>query len=283
MNMQNKAVFHRKFGKGIIVDLKQNKLAVQFDTGKKIFVYPDAFRQFLVLMENDGKHYIDRMLKDLDKEEEISNQNARKMERHYKLLEKMKIHPSAQIAIRFEENEKDEFLNHKIITTGQVQSGKTKGMPVRPSRLHQNSACIFTQKVGEEEKNRIIFGLGMVAEDFLGTDCEDGKIELHSKYVLLLPEEFKKLKFWNYYKDERYPEKIVWKSGEFRYCSNDITAQILRDIMNFSLEEESRKLAEEFFHYFCEINQIDESKIPEASGTLMEGSSDVINNTPPGN
>ena len=270
MNIQNQTVFHRKFGKGIIVDLKQNKLAVQFDEGKKIFVYPDAFRQFLVLMEKDSKNYVDDILKDLAKKEEINNRLARKMERHNLLKDKLKLHPSSQIVIRFIENEKSTFLKEKVISTGFIQTGKTKGMPVRPSRLHQNSACILTERNDEDESSRTIFGIAMVGEDFLGTDCKDGKITLHSKYILLLPDHLPKLKFWNYYMDERYPEKLVWKSGEFRYCSNVISAQILKDIMSLPLEEDKVTLAEEFYHYFCEINQIDEETLPPPSGKLLE-------------
>lgn len=274
MNMQNQTVFHRKFGKGIIVDLNQNKLAVQFDAGKKMFVYPDAFRQFLVLMENDSKNYVDGMLKDLDKKEEISNRLARKMERHNLLKDKLKLHPSSQIVIRFFENDKSTFLKERVINTGFIQTGKTKGMPVRPSRLHQNSACILTERKDTDEASRTIFGIAMVEEDFLGTDCKDGKITLHTNYVLLLPDHLTKLKFWNYYTDERYPEKLVWKSGEFRYCSNLISAQILRDIMSLPLEKDDAILAEEFFHHYCEINQIEEETLPLPSGKLLEDGSD---------
>lgn len=270
MNMQNKTVFHRKFGKGIIVDLNQNKLSVQFDAGKKIFLYPDAFRQFLVLMEKDSKSYVDGMLKEMDKKEEISNRIARKMERHNQLIDKLKLHPSSQIVIRFFENDKSEFLQDNVINTGLIQTGKTKGSPVRPSRLHQNSACILTERKEEDdESSRTIFGIAMVEEDFLGTECKDGKITLHSKYVLILPDDLQKLKFWNYYTDERYPDKLVWKSGEFRYCSNLISAQILKDIMSLPLENETATLAEEFYHYFCEINQIEESTLPLPSGKLL--------------
>ncbi len=271
MNMQNKTVFHEKFGKGIIVDLNQNKLAVQFDAGKKIFVYPDVFRQFLVLMEKDSKSYVDSMLKEMDKKEEINNRLARKMERHNQLKDKLKLHPSSQIVIRFSDNVKSEFLEERVLSTGLIQTGKTKGMPVRPSRLHQNSACILTERnEDEDESSRTIFGIAMVEEDFLGTECKDGKVTLHSKYVLLLPDHLPKLKFWNYYKDERYPDKLVWKSGEFRYCSNLISAQILKDIMGLSLEEDTAALAEEFYHYFCDINQIDENTLPLPSGKLLE-------------
>ena len=272
MNMQNKTVFHRKFGKGIIVELNQNKLYVQFDAGKKIFVYPDAFRQFLVLTENDSKNYVDGMLKEMDRKEEINNLLARKMERHNKLMDKLKLHPSSQIVIRFFDNDKAVFLEDKVISTGLIQTGKTKGMPVRPSRVDQNSACILTErKEEEEESSRTIFGIAMVGEDFLGTECKDGKITLHSNYVILLPDQLAKLKFWNYYTDERYPDKLVWKSGEFRYCSNLISAQILRDIMSLPLEKDTAAVAQEFYHYFCEVNQIEESTLPLPSGKLLEG------------
>lgn len=51
MELISEKVEHTKFGLGTIVDLEQNKVSVEFSNqfGKKSFIFPDAFEQFLKL------------------------------------------------------------------------------------------------------------------------------------------------------------------------------------------------------------------------------------------
>lgn len=60
MTLINEKVEHIKYGTGIIKEVKDNKLWVQFNDniGTKVFLYPDAFEKFLKAVnpavENDA-------------------------------------------------------------------------------------------------------------------------------------------------------------------------------------------------------------------------------------
>ena len=47
MILDNLAVNHKMFGKGTVVSCQGKYMTVKFDKAQKIFVYPDAFENFL--------------------------------------------------------------------------------------------------------------------------------------------------------------------------------------------------------------------------------------------
>ncbi len=49
MVFDNLAVIHKTFGKGTVVSNQGKYITVKFDKAQKIFVYPDAFENFLTL------------------------------------------------------------------------------------------------------------------------------------------------------------------------------------------------------------------------------------------
>lgn len=49
MLFDNLEVNHKSFGKGLVISQQGKYITVQFDSVKKIFVYPDAFENFLTL------------------------------------------------------------------------------------------------------------------------------------------------------------------------------------------------------------------------------------------
>ena len=51
MIFDNLAVNHKTFGKGIVVSSQGKYMTVRFDNTQKIFVYPDAFENFLTLAD----------------------------------------------------------------------------------------------------------------------------------------------------------------------------------------------------------------------------------------
>lgn len=51
MIFDNLEVNHRSFGKGVVVSQQGKYITVQFDSVKKVFVYPDAFETFLTLAD----------------------------------------------------------------------------------------------------------------------------------------------------------------------------------------------------------------------------------------
>lgn len=51
MLFDNLEVNHKSFGKGIVISQQGKYITIQFDTMKKVFVYPDAFETFLTLAD----------------------------------------------------------------------------------------------------------------------------------------------------------------------------------------------------------------------------------------
>ena len=49
MTLDNLAVNHKTFGRGIVVSCQGKYMTVKFEKTQKIFVYPDAFENFLTL------------------------------------------------------------------------------------------------------------------------------------------------------------------------------------------------------------------------------------------
>ena len=49
MTLDNLAVNHKTFGRGTVVSCQGKYMTVKFDKAQKIFVYPDAFENFLTL------------------------------------------------------------------------------------------------------------------------------------------------------------------------------------------------------------------------------------------
>ena len=56
MDLINKNVQHEVFGKGTICELTDEVISVKFESGVKKFVFPDAFRDFLVMTEKKANN-----------------------------------------------------------------------------------------------------------------------------------------------------------------------------------------------------------------------------------
>jgi hypothetical protein len=278
MDLINKQVLHKNFGKGNIVDCNAAYVVVQFKSGIKEFVYPDAFEKYLTLVDKKAANSVDKILEKLEiereiEEQKIEEQKAIELEEHQRQLrieklKKYKIHSSSQVAFNCKEEELDTVFAGWRIFTGTIKSGVNKGKINKLIRVQQNSACLITSKeIGAHEKDRYIAGFFMVDEGFAGRLCEDGYIPAHKDYRIKLTEDIsKKMPFWKYYVNERYPDNMTW-SGRYRYFDNAVMAQILKDIVLLNSEQQDR--SQEFFDYFCLINQIEEQDIAEPSGPLM--------------
>src|SRR3954466_9701714 len=163
-----------------------------------------------------------------------------------------------------EEEQTKVFTEWKVFT-GAIKSGVNKGKPKKPTRLYRNSVCLLTERDSSKpEKDRRILGIYMVNEDFIGKFCEDGNIPAHSKYRLQLTEnESDQMLFWNYYVNEKFPHKMTWNTGKYRYFDNLWMAQILLDIVSLKSDPKERELAQQFFEHFCKINQITDQELPK--------------------
>lgn len=281
MNLDNKKVKHKSFGIGTIVSSNDSYIEVEFPTGKKKFVFPDAFAKFLSLVDEELGDKVDEMVEEkekelLEEEEKLSDEldllvKERQIKREQEKISKSsKSHNSLQAVFWCEEGELDEVFDEWSVFTGRIKSGAKEGQPNRLARINTQSSCLITTRdADEEEKSRTIRGLFMVKENFLGRTNQDGYMPAHSKYrIRLSEEESKKMLFWNYYVNNRYPDKTTWNTGRYRYFENIMVAQILKDIVSIKENEEERKFAQEFLDYFSKMNLIDAENIPEPNGTL---------------
>ena len=281
MNLINKKVTHKLFGLGSIVKHNDSIIEIHFTSENKSFVFPDAFGKHLTLHDKSDAESLEEMILEKEmkqKEEERKKEEEKKLQRkklvlrweHEKLMKHHKLHPESQLAFWCNAEERKSSLSEWKVFSGAIKNGTNKGKPSKPSRLHQNSAVLLTTRdSGMAEKDRRILGVYMVNEDFIGKLCEDGNIPAHSKYRLQLTEqESDQLLFWTYYVNAKSPEKVAWNTGKHRYFDNLWLAQILLDIISVKSDPEERELADQFFKYFCKMNQITIQELPKPNGVL---------------
>lgn len=281
MNLIDKKVMHKSFGKGNIVDQDDEFVTIDFDKETKKFVFPDAFGKFLKLKDDSAQATLKQAItkfeakqEQLEKERE-EEQAQRILEQQRKnelkkLLKNHRLHEKSQLVFWLEDTEEEQAFADWQVFAGEIRSGKNKGNPNKPVRLHQNSLVLLTKRDDEEDENeRKIVGLYMVEETFIGRLAEDGLIPAHSELRLKLTgEEAEDMLFWNYYINEKYPHRMTWNTGKYRYFDNIWAAQILRDIVSLKKDPNEKQLAEEFFLHFCKMNQLEPNEIPEPNGAL---------------
>lgn len=280
MDLANKQVTHKSFGKGSVVKNDDSYVEVHFPLGTKKFVFPDAFGTYLTLHDKKAANLISKEIeKREDEEKEVRKLKLSQYEKQYNTIERKKllrtnrnrkVHPSSQVVFWCKGQDKEDVFNQWSVFTGAIKSGPKKGEPNRLIRINQNSACLMTSRdADKDEKDRRILGVFMVEETFIGKLCEDGNIPAHTEHkIQLTEEESKKMLFWNYYSNERYPEKMTWKTGRYRYFDNIWMAQILQDIVSLRKDTEGEAEAKSFFKYYCQLNKINEEDLPEPNGTL---------------
>lgn len=282
MNLINKKVTHKHFGTGSIVKQNDSSIEIHFASENKMFVFPDVFGKYLKLHDKSDALSLERIIqkKEMErKEEESKKEEEKKLQRkkielrweHEKLMKNHKLHPESQMVFWCDTEEKNSSFSEWEVFSGVLKSGNNKGKPNKPSRLHQNSAVLLTAiDSGMPEKDRRILGVYMVNEDFIGKLCIDGNIPAHSKYRIQLTEqESDQLLFWKYYINEKFPEKMTWNTGKYRYFKNLWMAQILLDIVSLKSDPNERELAQQFFKHFCKMNQITAQELPKPNGALM--------------
>lgn len=281
MNLINKEVSHKRFGKGSVVRHNDSVIEIHFETENKKFVFPDAFGKHLKLQDESAANSLDKVLqkKKIEREkEEQEKEEEKKLQRkeqqlrleHEKLMKNHKLHPKSQMVFWCDVEEQSKVFTEWKVFTGLIKSGNNKGKPNKPTRIYQNSVCLLTARDSSKpEKDRRILGVYMVNEDFIGKFCEDGYIPAHSEYRLQLTEqESDRMPFWKYYVNEKSPHSMTWNTGKYRYFDNVWMAQILLDIVSLKSDKQERELAQKFFEHFCRMNQIMQGVLPEPNGTL---------------
>ncbi|QDQ00246.1 malate synthase [Lysinibacillus fusiformis] len=282
MNLINKKVTHKRFGMGSIVKHNDSSIEIHFASENKMFVFPDVFGKHLTLHDKSDANSLEKIIQKKEikrKEEEWKKEEEKKLQRknqelrleHERLMKHHKLHPESQMVFRCDTEEQNSSFSEWKVFSGTIKSGNNKGRPNKPTRLHQNSAVLLTAiDSGMPEKDRRILGVYMVNEDFIGKLCEDGNIPAHSKYRLQLTKpESNQLLLWEYYVNEKSPDKMTWDTGKYRYFNNLWMAQILLDIVSLKSNPEERELAQQFFKHFCKMNQITVKDLAKPNGALM--------------
>ena len=282
MDLTNKQVTHKSFGKGNVVECTDSYIEIHFSSGNKRFVFPDAIGTYLKLADQRVSNLIQRMKEknekermdealEVEKKKDIEAKEQKRSLEREKLIKSHKLFPSSQAAFWCDRQDLDKVFTEWRVFTGVRKSGVKEGQPNRLIRMRQNSACLITERGPDmPEKDRRIAGVYMVSDTFIGKLCKDGYIPAHPKYRLRFSEEeSEKLLFWNYYRNEKYPRNMTWNTGNYRYLDNVSMAQILQDVVSLKKSPEEREYAQRFFEYFCRMNRIVERELPKADGALL--------------
>ncbi|MEH7381956.1 malate synthase [Bacillus sp. JJ1533] len=282
MNLINKEVSHKRFGKGSVVKHNDSIIEIHFATESKKFVFPDAFGKHLKLQDKSAASSLEKIIRKkemerekIEQEKEEEKDRLRKEQQlrleHEKLMKNYKLHPESQTVFWCDADEVNKVFTEWEVFTGEIKSGINKGKPNKPNRIYPNSVCLITARdLSMPEKDRRILGAYMVKEDFIGKFSEDGNIPAHSEFRLQLTEqESDQMPFWKYYVNEKSPDKMTWNTGKYRYFENVWMAQILHDIVSLKSDSQEHELAQKFFEHFCRMNRIMEEELPEPNGALM--------------
>ncbi len=254
MNLVGEAVAHKVFGNGIVTNVDSQIVEVDFLKGRKKFIFPDAFRQFISLLDSKYQDDIQSILDELDAKNNKEMLKVMIEENRLQRIASLKIRPNSQVAFGFLENNYEDFLESWSLFTGKYLSGQSKGKPRIPNRLDLNSACLLTMLPdGLPEKERLILGVFMVPDDFYASNCTDGIIKAHEKYRLTLDTENEKLLFWDYFTADTPTFK--WGSMEMKYFTNDIMHNILWDMKEIIKDTDRQETISSLHSYFCEINR----------------------------
>ena len=72
MNLINKEVTHKRFGKGSVVEHNDSIIEIHFATESKKFVFPDAFGKHLKLHDKSAAHSLEEIIqkKEIEREKD---------------------------------------------------------------------------------------------------------------------------------------------------------------------------------------------------------------------
>lgn len=286
MDLLNKKVMHKSFGKGNISNYNDSYIRINFKSGERRFVFPDVFKKYVTFVDGKATKLVDKKIakkeeivrkeekfkKEKIKQEKLLLQERLDLAKLKKQRKARSVNPRIQSVFWFNADEEEEIFAEWKVFTGEIKSGKNKGQPRKLAQMNGNSAILLTKREEDvKEEDREISGLFLANEYFEGRNCEDGYIKAHPNYrIQLSKEESEKMLFWNYYVDSKSSEKIIWNSGRQRYFDNILTAQILRDIVALRENSEDKKEAQAFYDHFCKINLINKETLPEANGALIK-------------
>lgn len=247
MQLIGQKVEHQVFGLGVVTDRKDATLTVQFSEGEKMFLYPDAFSQFLSFENQDMQGQMLGAIERRRQQEHEQEVQAQKQWRKEVTLKNMRISNRAQGAFSLTEEELRTAFSQWQVPTGTYSSGYSKGEPRVPDRMKANSMCILTVRPeGKPESEREIAGFFMVEDTFEGKECGEGVISAHPAYRIQLSS---RIPFWRYVTLEESKQK--WGNTTLKYLLNATGEAILRSVRREKPELDG------FYQYYCKLNHIE--------------------------
>ena len=105
MKLLGQAVKHKKFGNGVITEHSENKITVCFGKTEKMFIFPDAFSQYLELKDKLLQEKIDQINKERIQRLEVKNLKLKKENKYRNRMYSMKIPAKSQIVYDFSEGD----------------------------------------------------------------------------------------------------------------------------------------------------------------------------------
>lgn len=154
---------------------------------------------------------------------------------------------------------------------GYWHNGEKSGQPIRMNNVRSNSlAVLTTREPNTPEDERMIFAVFLVDEAYQGDEQEAGFVYADDTFrIALNADECKKMLFWNYHSNSEAPLNAKWGSGLYRYLSDEVSAQILRDVAKIKRNTDDEALANQLLELFCAQHDIDLSTLPEPNGALL--------------
>jgi len=266
MSLAGKKVQHTAFGPGTILRQDGDYITVQFAAGEKMFVFPDAFSQFLSIADHTLQQQLETAA--LEKHTAAAQAAAAKkadlQERHS--LSDL----SAEGAVRVYRRRNAAFkCRYDTCEKPEILAEMAEQLPTLKS-IRRNSMCVLTTKpLKAAERQRYVFAVFLVDMDADKAACKP-VVRISNKYKLHLEEsEANRLLFWNYHASKNSSGEPSWSTGVHRYVTDAEAVQILRDIVTIKTGARDEHLALDFFNYFCQAAQVDMSKVGNPVGALI--------------
>lgn len=236
-----KKVKHKIYGEGTVSNQYENKMEIDFGTIKKLFLFPDAFEGYITIQDEDFREYVTEKIKINYKQKAEKAKEAKAIIYRNSLKQKTSSHAVFNLS-------EDELRN--FMDTWELETPNTKTKAKVINKLNMNSACIITTKdKNKKECERMVVGLFMMEEDYLGGQT----INAHEKYRAICNFD-EDIYFWSLFPEDKRLKN--WKGNSMKYVSTNIVKTLLQSIINRTYDEDNKKLLEELQEYFCEMNQL---------------------------
>lgn len=259
--LKNKSVRHKLWGTGIITAVEEKSVTIDFNGEEKKFVYPDAFKKFLTIEDDNIRKKTAAVIEEKDRiEEEESERKARERRVEEKRLEVERARKARDKKSGKQINNEHNVAFKTVITEcgarfddWTIRAGKDiNGVSKRIRHMEPNSIAVLTLTAGGmRESDRLIYGVFLVDEVFEGNNYREGFIKSSPKYrIRLVGDEMINMKFWDFYTNPNTPDSIKWGIGAFRYLDDKTAEKILAAIAEVKKGTDDEALAAELLEYY---------------------------------